>query len=152
MSNEKSRMPENAEQQSAEQPEIPRGVENPEIIDLIRRDPASGEVDLVVLEQRRWGSDPQQLAQFDEKLNRYLTYVLNGFLARQYPQYEGMPTRIVIDCAEPPEGQDVLRFFAGVERVCEANGVGFAIRAGGPRGPGTDDSAADRSGMPEEQG
>lgn len=107
-----------------------RGVENPEIIDLIRLDRQRGEVDLVVLEKRPWGSDPQQMAQFDEKLNRYLTYLLNGFLARQYPQYEGMPTRIVIDCAEPPESQEVLRFFAGVERVCEMNDIGFAIRAG----------------------
>lgn len=110
--------------------QMQRGVENPEIIDLIRLGPAKDEVELVVLEERPWNGGRTQLEQFDEKLNRYLTYILNGFVGRHYPQYEGLPTRVVIDCAEPPTGQDVLRFFAGVEEVCEQNDIAFSIRAG----------------------
>ena len=119
--------------ESGPEQEVPmvRGVENPDIIDLIRLDRARGEVELVIIEQRPWDGGRTQLEQFDEKLNRYLTYILNGFVGRHYPQYEGLPTRLVIDCAEPPTGQDVLRFFAGVESVCEANGIAFSIRAGG---------------------
>ena len=111
--------------------ELVIGVENPEVIDLIRLDPASGEVELVIRERRSWDGGREQLAQFDEKLNRYMTYILNGFVGRHYPDYEGRPVRIVIDAEEPPTGDDVLRFFGGVSSVCEANDIGFAIRAGG---------------------
>ena len=78
--------------------EMQRGVENPDIIDLITPDPTSGEVVLLIIEERPWGSDKNQLVQFDEKLNRYLAYILDGFLGRQYPQYENTPVRIQIDC------------------------------------------------------
>jgi hypothetical protein len=104
------------------------GVENPEIIDLITADAGTGEVVLRIIERRAWGSDPKQLAQFDEKLNRYLAYVLDGFLGRQYPQYEGRPVRVEIVCAAPPTDERVLRFFEGVEMVCEENGIGLSLR------------------------
>jgi hypothetical protein len=107
------------------------GVENPEIIDLITLDPRSGEVVLRIVERRPWGSDPKQLAQFDEKLNRYLAYVLDGFLVRHYPQYAGKPVRIEIACVEPPTDERVLRFFEGVEMVCESNDIGLSMRVEG---------------------
>ncbi len=108
--------------------EMQRGVENPEIIDLITSDARNGEVVLLIIERRPWGSDPKQLMQFDEKLNRYFAYVLDGFLGRQYPQYAGMPVRIRIDCADAPTDERTLRFLEGVEMVCEQNGIGFTVR------------------------
>lgn len=107
-----------------------RGVENPDIIDLITPDPATGEVVLVIVESRPWGSDPKQLEQFDEKLNRYLVYVLDNHLSKQYPQYTGRPVRIQIDCADKPAGQRELQFLEGVALVCEQNGLNFTVRAG----------------------
>ena len=107
-----------------------RGVENPEIIDLITLDSQEGEVVLLVLENRPWGSDPKQLEQFDEKLNRYLAYVLDGFLERQYPQYEGLPVRIQIDCVDDPKDDRIQRFLEGVAMVCEQNGISLALRVG----------------------
>lgn len=111
-----------------QQPEFQRGVENPQIIDLIASDPESREVVLVVIERRPWGSVPNQLQQFDEKLNRYMTYVLDNFLVKQYPQYEGVPVRIQINCAERPTEEHVLRFLEGVGMVCEQNGLNFAVK------------------------
>lgn len=108
--------------------QMERGVQNPEIIDLIREDRDQQEVVLHILEKRPWGSDPKQLQQFDEKLNRYLTYILNGFIPKHYPQYDGLPVRICIDCVDKPTDQRVLRFLAGVEHVCEQNDISFAIR------------------------
>lgn len=105
-----------------------RGVENPEIIDLITPDPENGEIILLIVEERPWSSDPNQLPQFDEKLNRYLAYILDGFLANQYPQYKGKPVRIQIDCADEPTDERTLRFLEGVGMVCEQNGIGFKVR------------------------
>ncbi len=127
MQNEDQLQPMNEEEARA----LILGVENPEVIDLIRLDPKSGEVELVITEKRAWDGGRRQLEQFDEKLNRYMTYILNGFVGRHYPEYEGRPVRIVIDAEEPPTGDDLLRFFGGVSSVCEANDIGFSIRAGG---------------------
>jgi hypothetical protein len=103
-----------------------RGVENPEIIDLITFDSKSGEVVLVILEERPWEISAQQLDQHDEKLNRYMIYILDGHLARDYPQYEGKPARIQLDCAEEPTPQ-AQRFLENVEHICGMNGVRFVV-------------------------
>lgn len=79
-----------------------RGVENPRIVDLIQADPERGEVVLKILEPRPWGAEPRQLHQLEDKLNSYFGYVLDGFLAQQYPQYEDMPVCIRLECAQEP--------------------------------------------------
>jgi hypothetical protein len=48
----------------------PRGVHNPRVIDLITPDPSSGEVVLVMLEERPWQSDPDQLRQLEANSTR----------------------------------------------------------------------------------
>lgn len=112
----------------ADTPQMRTGVENPDIIDLITPDPGTGEVVLVIYERRPWGSDPRQLEQFDEKLNRYLIYVLDNFLSKQYPEYTGRPVRIQIDCVDRPTGEREQLFLEGVAMVCEQNGLNFWVR------------------------
>jgi hypothetical protein len=103
-----------------------RGVKNPDIIDLITSDSATGEVVLVIFEERSWGAAPGQLAEHDEKLNRYMVYILDGHLARQYPQYVGKAVRIQLDCAARPDEQ-TQRFLDNVEHICGMNGVRFVV-------------------------
>jgi hypothetical protein len=102
------------------------GVQNPAIMDLITVDPATEAVVLVMIERRSWGASPQQLGQIEEKINRYLGYVLDGFLVQQYPQYEGKAVQIRLDCAEAPHGEAV-RFVQAAEHAIEAQGLGFAV-------------------------
>jgi hypothetical protein len=83
-----------------------RGVENPRVVDLITEDEATGEVVLVMLEQRLWGSDPEQFQQLEAKFNSYLEYVLGGHMVQQYPQYAEKPVRFQIDCAGNPRPED----------------------------------------------
>lgn len=116
------------ETEQIEREEFRRGVENAQIIDLIAKDPETEEVVLVILEKRPWGSDPKQLQQFDEKLNRYMGYVLDNFLAKQYPQYADHPVRIQINCVDLPSGDRERRFLEGVAMVCEQNGLNFTVR------------------------
>src|SRR5450432_4244143 len=93
-----------------------RGVENPTVVDLITPDAASGQVVLAMFERRPWGQgrgqdpgqdpgqDRVQLRQIEEKINRYLGYVLDGFFVQQFPQYAGRRVRIRLDCHEAPHG------------------------------------------------
>ena len=84
----------------------PRGVHNPRVVDLISLDRERNEVVLLMLEQRVWGSAPEQLRQLEEKFNRYLSYVLDGFLAEQFPQYKDQPVCFRLDCAGPPGDEE----------------------------------------------
>jgi hypothetical protein len=98
------------------------GVQNPMVIDLISLDRASDTVVLVMIERRPWGVAGEQIKQIEEKLNRYMGYVLDGFLAEQYPQYVGKPVQIRLDCAEAPHGEAV-RFVAAMTDACERHGI-----------------------------
>ena len=101
-------------------------VENPNIVDLIEVDPASGQVVLAMIERREWDSGPQQFIQIEEKINRYMGYVLDGHLTTHYPQYEGKAVQIHLNCAQAPSGKAVA-FVTAAERAIRAHGLGFVV-------------------------
>ena len=84
----------------AEEEREARGVFNPKVVDLISWDAEREEVVLLMLEDRPWDADPQQLHQLEEKFNAYLGYVQGGYLVREYPHYEGRDVCFALDiCA-----------------------------------------------------
>jgi hypothetical protein len=103
------------------------GVQNPMILDLVTTDPESGKVVLVMIERRAWNTSPDQFRQIEEKINRYLGYVLDGFLVQQYPQYEGRDVRLRLDCAEPPEG-DAVKFVKAAAHAVASHGLEFVVQ------------------------
>jgi hypothetical protein len=111
------------------------GVQNARMVDLITVDPASGQVVLAMFERRPWGSDPGQFGQIEEKINRYMGYVLDGFLAEQYPQYVGKPVALRLDCAEAPEGE-AARFVAAAADATSRHGLAFVVNVVPPGDPG----------------
>jgi hypothetical protein len=104
-----------------------RGVDNPRIVDLITVDPTRDEVVLAILEPRPWSGGDEQLRQLEDKLNAYYGYVLDGFLARDYPDYDGMPVAIRLDCAADP-GPEQRPFMAAAAHFSAAHGLRFEIR------------------------
>jgi hypothetical protein len=109
----------------AEQRE-PRGVHNPRVIDLIAPDPDGGEVVLVMVEERPWQSEPEQLRQLEAKFNSYLEYALGGHLAEQYPEYAERPVRFQLECAENPRPADSA-FFTAMANFAEAENIRFVV-------------------------
>ena len=82
----------------------------------------------------RWESDPEQLHQLEEKFNAYLSYVQGGYLAREYPHYEGRHVCFALDCAESPRGeaQAMLR---GMQDFASGEGIRFVVQViQGPTG------------------
>ncbi len=104
----------------------PRGVANPRVVDLIGLDSESDEVYLVMLEERPFGADPEQLRQLENKFNAYLGYLLDGYLVREYPQYEGKRIRFQLDCATAPQGEAVP-FLNSVRNFAEGEGIRFIV-------------------------
>jgi len=103
-----------------------RGVANPRVVDLIAFDAETDEVYLLMLEERPWGAHPEQLRQLEDKFNAYLGYLLDGYLAREYPQYEGKRVRFQLDCVTEPEGEAVA-FLKGARRYAEGEGIRLVV-------------------------
>ena len=105
----------------------PRGVFNPRVVDLITLDEAADEVVLVMLEERPWGTDPEQLRQLEAKFNAYLSYVLGGYLVRQYPMYADRGVRFQLDCVENPRSADGA-FFTAMSNFAAGEGIRWVTR------------------------
>lgn len=103
-----------------------RGVHNPRVVDLITSDDATGEVVLVMREERPWESHPEQLRQLEAKFNVYLQYVLGGHLAAQYPDYAGRLVRFQLDCAENPRRGD-RAFFTAMANFAASEGIRLVV-------------------------
>jgi hypothetical protein len=112
---------------SADSPEEARGVHNPRVVDLITADDATGEVVLVMLEARPWGSDVEQIRQLEAKFNAYLEYVLGGHMGKQYPDYAEKPVRIQLDCAENPRAEDGS-FFTAMSNFAAGESIRWVVR------------------------
>ncbi|NNE44658.1 MAG: hypothetical protein HKN12_10645 [Gemmatimonadetes bacterium] len=104
------------------------GVANPNIIDLIRANDERKDVTLVMVETRRW-SGMLQLKQIEEKINRYMGFALDGFLLKQFPQYDGYTVSIRLDCAEEPIGE-AADFLEAARRAMEGEGLRFSVKVG----------------------
>ena len=104
-----------------------RGVHNPRVVDLIRLDRERDEVVLLMLEERAWGTEPEQLRQLEAKFNSYLAYVLDGHMAKQYPQYAGKRVCVRLDCASPPgEGEQAMLTAMG--NFAASENLGFEVK------------------------
>ncbi|MGQ0720253.1 MAG: DUF6572 domain-containing protein [Candidatus Eiseniibacteriota bacterium] len=100
------------------------GVQNPRVVDLIR--PDRGRVHLVMVEHRPWTSE-EQLRQLEEKINRYLGYVLDGYFLDHYSEYRGVPVVLELECVQTPHGE-VVEFLEEATRAVEEVGLRFQVR------------------------
>jgi hypothetical protein len=105
----------------------PRGVHNPRVVDLVRLDAERDEVVLLMLEERAWGAAPEQLRQLEDKFNSYLSYVLDGHMAKQYPQYAGKRVRFELDCAGQP-GSFEQALLTAMQDFAASEGLGFTVK------------------------
>ena len=60
-----------------------------------------------------------------------ITYLLDGHLARHYPQYDGKRVRIRLDCVEEPRG-DATRFVRAADHAIRAEGLEFIVKVTPP--------------------
>jgi hypothetical protein len=77
------------------------GVQDTKVIDVVGEGP-DGEVIMFIVEERPWDASPSQVDDLREKLITYAGFVADRGLVRQYPDLEGRPVRIQIDCPEQP--------------------------------------------------
>ena len=78
-------------------------LENPAVIDLFGLDQSRGEVLLAMHESRAWDDSDERLHQLQEKLNAYVSFLLDGEMIEAHPELAGKPARIELRCAHMPD-------------------------------------------------
>src|SRR5213080_3348846 len=73
------------------------------LIDVIARDPKTGEVVLVMNEPDEWDGSDEQLLALQERFNAYVSFLLDGELAADHPGLAGKAVRIELRCAHVPD-------------------------------------------------
>lgn len=79
------------------------GLENPGVLDAFAHDTREDKLVLAMYETRPWQGEDRQLLQLQEKLNAYLSFVLDGELADAFPQLVGKPLEIQLRTIHEPE-------------------------------------------------
>jgi hypothetical protein len=103
------------------------GIKDANVIDLVAQG-ADGEYMVVMVETRPWGASPDQPEQLKAKINAYAGYILDGTLARQYPETAGKAVRIRLDCPERPHG-DIGMIIEWAMRQLREHGIRFEVNA-----------------------
>jgi hypothetical protein len=83
------------------------GVANPAVIDLFGLDQKTGEVLLVMNEERRWDGSDERLHEVQEKFNAYVSFLLDGEMLDAHPELKGKRARIELHCADMPDERAV---------------------------------------------
>ena len=105
-----------------------RGVEHAGIIDALVHDPETDLITLTMVEPRPWDGSDLRLFQLQEKVNAYLSFVLDGEMVEDYPALEGKKLRIQLDCATAPDGK-TLKFLKVVRDQIAFQGIDLQVRA-----------------------
>ena len=94
-------------------PAPPGGVERAGVMDAMVHDVRTDEVILTIVERRPWDGSDLQILQLEQKLNAYVSFVLDGEMADAYPALVGKPVRLRIECATYPE-EELVHFLSAV--------------------------------------
>ena len=87
------------------------GLEHPGVLDAFAHDTREDKLVLAMYEKRPWEGDERQLFQLQEKLNAYLSFVLDGEMADAFPHLAGKPLEIQLRSVHEPDPRawDLIR-------------------------------------------
>jgi hypothetical protein len=89
----------------------PRGVEHAGVIDALP-----------------WDGSDLRLFQLQEKMNAYLSFILDGEMVEAYPVLKGKPLRIQLDCATAPDTK-TFQFLKMIRDQIAFQGIDLQVRA-----------------------
>jgi hypothetical protein len=81
------------------------GLSSPGVLDALVHDQGANRVILAMFERRPWDLGDEQLWQLQEKLNAYVSFVLDGEMAELHPELLGKPVCLQLRTVHPPSPQ-----------------------------------------------
>jgi hypothetical protein len=104
-----------------------RGVKNPKSLDLIELSEDKTTVNLTMIEDRPWASSEEQINELEEKVNNYVDYIIDGWFAKQFPQYQGKKLQVILQCVEAPDKRETVLLEAARRYLSEKE-IGFVVK------------------------
>lgn len=105
------------------------GVENVGVIDVIAEDRKSGEVVLMMNEPREWVNSPERYFQLQEKVNTYVSFILDGEMAEHYSHLMDKPKVLQLNAAFQPD-PETMRFLQLVKDQMRKEKIDVRVRIG----------------------
>lgn len=112
------------------------GLDQPNVVDLVTHDPASGEFALIMIQTQPWSNEPGELQKLREKINNYAAFARGGDLVSKFPEAAGKPVRIQLDCNTAPSGRVADLVNLAVDRL-QQSGLRFVVNILATREPPT---------------
>ena len=88
---------------ATEDQKAPTGIANAAVIDLFAIDEKTGEVLLVMNEERPWDNSDLRLHELQEKFNAYVSFLLDGEMLAEHPDLAGKRARIELRSKAMPD-------------------------------------------------
>ena len=94
-----------------------------DVVDSVALSPEGAAFGLSMIETRPWNGGVKQLEQFRDKLNAYLAFILDGQLAREFPNSVGKRRVVILHCVETPPDE----IHESVERILRNHEIEFEV-------------------------
>jgi hypothetical protein len=101
------------------------GVENPNCIDLVT-ERSDGSFVLVMVETRPWDGSKQRIRELQAKIQSYVSFALDGAMAREYPDSVGRPVIVRLDTVSIPDAV-TENFLGEIRRRLQRYGISLAV-------------------------
>ena len=100
-------------------------IDNPDTVDLIGTEKASGKIVLTISDHLAWG-DEAHLSALQDKINTYLSFIESGEIYQQYPEARGQEIRIEAVMKFAPD-KNGLEFLQRAAEIVEIAGFGLSF-------------------------
>jgi len=102
------------------------GLEHPANLDVFAHDTQEDRLILAMFERRPWTGGDRQLLQFEEKLNAYLSFILDGEMKDAFPHLAGKSVAIQLRTVHEPS--EIITTLADrIREQLSFQGIGFEI-------------------------
>ena len=99
---------------------------NPNIVDLVTRDPTTNEYVVILVQDEPWSDAQEKIEQLLKKITNYVRFIEDGQLYKMYPNAIGCQVRLQLDCNSPPVGEAASLIRQAQDLLLE-RGIGFAV-------------------------
>jgi hypothetical protein len=103
-----------------------KGLENPGVLDAFAHDTRADKLVLAMYELRPWSGEEFQLFQLQEKLNAYLSFILDGELEDAFPDLAAKPVEIQLRTVQELDAR-ALDFIGRVREQLALQQITFEV-------------------------
>jgi hypothetical protein len=109
------------------------GLENPTVLDAMALDSATDKVILAMYETREWTGGEEQLAQLENKVNAYLSFILDGEMTEAFPQLRDKAVEIQLRTTHLPD-DSAANLIVRIREQLAFQKIEFAVYQAEPEG------------------